>query len=550
MAIENIDLSRYRGKTKDGTVFYDEWNELFLVIQTKVNEIIARNSTQSSADFTVNGARMTPVNGVVQLASKGRYVLEGLLEGRVVIGTDADVFDSAVDSPTQVILNNVTIVTDSAENAAIDYVPNDEKMFVTVAKNTVNHLVCTHETPRGDSQKGALHCENDLIVQGSGYLSCINRGGHGIKASELRINGNPHIYVEAVHDGIHGNKLIGITGGKFYINGANDAFGTRAESGTPGTTDYKAPGKIWLFGGEYYAYNILQKVFDSKAQGCIFAHNRVMNTKDNVVNTQATGIVLHTDSTEVNHYAGMECVDPETFFGPGVITGATLQDDGRTYLATGAIVTVKGYFNDISIVCPVKSSEITLDGAYISNTSGHAIEYTYDGKNIKVKASKDTVNIIETAGDSHCIESINNVAIEPKNNAYLVMRSEAESVAGSEITFRDGYGSILCSGVIGSQIIAGEAGSVFGGSIYSPYVTARLSGKGQKGNVTVLDAAFIGVLTTGTLSGAGLNNINGSVHVDYAKAIGSSFVGDSGPAYEPYDFVPYGKATIPFISNI
>lgn len=498
----------------------------------EVTGLIGGGNTPSSVPFTVNGEVKTPVNGVVQLASKGKYVLKGSLNGRVVIGTASDVFGTDESSPTQVILDGVNITTDIDTNAAIEYVPEADKMLLTVVRNTINRIQCSHVAAMTDSQKGAIHAENDLILQGAGYLAIVNMGGHGIKASELRVSGNPHIYVEAVHDGIHGNKMIAITGGVFHINGANDAFGTRAE------TSDKPAGKIWLFGGRYYAFGIRQNVFDSKAPGYIFCQNRTMNTKDGVPNLEATGITLSTDCSSI--YSGMTNVDPETYFGAPTVEGATLSDG--VYTATGTAVTISGYFKDVKFVFPVKSTEVTLSNAYIETSTGDALTYTQDSKNIKVTAVKDTVNIIRTTGEAVCINSLNNVAIEVKNFGFLYMEADENAVTGSEVSLRDSFGGIVShGGIVGSQILFAEAGKTFGGGLNVTSLTARLSGKGQKGNIVVATPDCIGGAYAERIHSAGTSSFANAYAIDYLAASGSTLMAAPEECREPYPYLTYNS---------
>ena len=97
-------------------------------------------------------------------------------------------------------------------------------LVITLAKDSNNYVVCTTQVAPADNQPGAIYSMNNLVIQGVGYLACHNAGGHGIRATEIRIAG-PHIYVDAMHDAIHGKK-ISADYGHFYINSANDVFGT------------------------------------------------------------------------------------------------------------------------------------------------------------------------------------------------------------------------------------------------------------------------------------------------------------------------------------
>lgn len=496
----------------------------------EITGLINEGSSTSSEPFTVNGIERTPENGVVKLAANALYVLQGTLNGRVVIGEPTDTLS---DNPTLVILDNVNITTDSAENSAIEYAPETDRMLVTVAANSVNRIACTHAAAMADSQKGAIHSGNQLVIQGAGYLSIINRGGHGVKASELRISGNPHIYVEAEHDGFHGNNIIAITGGVMAVNGSNDAFGTRA------ATDDKPAGFIWIFGGEYFAHNIKQLVFDSKAQGLIFAKQETWNTKDNAANTDATGITLHTDVPAARQYGNIVNYT-KAMFGDAEVTGATLQDG--YYVADGTSASVSGLVSN-GFVFPATSSDITLNNCYIEVENANAILYTPTSKNIKVTAAKDTVNIIRVKGEGYsCIKSSNNIAFEPKSFGFIVLISDnSNAVEGSEVTIRDGFGAIVVQrgAIVGSQIIFGESGKIFGGGVNADIIEARLSSKGQKGNLNSLRGINLGSAYCNKLIAAG-----SSVIADYGvsyKECQCSSIDDAGRAREPYDYIPYNS---------
>lgn len=544
-----IDLSRFMGKTAEDSLPASDWNAFVALLQSGINS--ASSDAPAETPFAVNGVQTSPVNGVVSLASKGKYVLSGHLDGRVVIGSASDDWPSTERHPTQVILNGCTIVDDSTENAALEYVSPVDKCFITVANNTRNHIVCTHVAPQADSQKGAIHCENNLVVQGSGYLSCINRGGHGIKASELRITGNPHIFVNAEHDGIHGNKILVVENGVFYIDGANDAFGTRAYVPASGTDESKAAGYIVLYGGEFFAYNIRQNVFDSKgAGGCICVNLPVMNTKDvpSVVYAAATGIVLHTDVPETQRYFNMDVYDPKQF--PVLVNGMVL--DGDTYTANSTEVTIQGYFENKKFVFNDQDVKVVLNNAYIVNDNSDAMFYSPSKKNIKLSPESETKNFIIVHGEGNaCIRSNNNIVFEPKNNSAVIMRSDDEyAVVGSEVTFRDANGSVIVkdNGISGSAINFGEdAKEAFAGSLIAKKIYARVSSSGQKGTVNVHSTLHIGCVTVDHIHATATANLGDSYGVSYHSFVGSSVLGDHGRTAEPYDVIPYLASPIPSV---
>jgi len=556
--MEQLNLSTWTGKV-DGTTSLSaaEWNAAMTAIQNKVNEII-NGGVSAVSDFYVNGVKQAPVNGVVTLASKGKYVCNGTLIGKLVIGASSDTFSSTADEPTQLYLNGVTINNTLSDNCAIEYLPKGEKLYITLCKNKKNILVCSNVAAIADSQKGALHCENNMIVQGNGYLTCINKGGHGIKSSELRITGRPHIYAEASHDGIHGNKRVTIEGGVFYINKANDAFGTRAESGVATDADYKSPGIINIFGGEFYAYNILQNLFDSNdTDGHIFfVQDKVMtvatDTDPSVMNAAMCGLNIHTDLAEDKIFKNVTPITPSAYFGAATVTGATLSGD--KYVASGTSVEVSGYL-DKAIQFGTQSSELKLNGAYIKVASGPAIEYTKDKKNIKITAAADTLNAIVAEGnDATCVKSLNNIAVEPKNNSVLYISApNGHGMEGSEISMRDAKGTIIIekckgAGLEGSEIKVAETGNPFAGSLISrgnggKDFSARLSSKNKKGNITILADLFIGCVSVDGMYGVGVSDLGNSNNLFYNKAEGTIFRNDPGKTSEPYAAIPYDNSS-------
>ena len=125
MAISNIDLSAWLGKSNGSTLTATEWNGLFSTIQAKINALVssANGNIATSGDFYVNGTKAVPVNGVISLNSQATYVFSGVLNGKVVIGNENEVSQKVynkmtteekvgkvvITDDTHVILDGVTI---------------------------------------------------------------------------------------------------------------------------------------------------------------------------------------------------------------------------------------------------------------------------------------------------------------------------------------------------------------------------------------------------------------------------------------------------------
>lgn len=476
----------------------------------------------NAGKFLVNGVEKIPVDGVVALPCFGQegypaggYTLSGILNGKVVIGTA----DAQPEDDTHVITENLTILSNADDNAGIEYISASQSMQVTLVGKNI--IVCSHEAAMASQQKACLYSENNMIVQGNGYLSVRNLGGHGIKASELRISGNPHIYAEAIHDGIHGNSKLVVDGGIFCINRANDAFGT-------GTT-----GSISVFGGKFYAYNIQQKVFDSKEGGYIYS--QLLNGKELPCIT--------TDVTMENIYANMTRIVPETDLssstidpGAGVVTCYTDADmtqgevviepvDG-VYSLTTKYAKVRGYI-DGAIKATVQSTDIDL-AAYVTGN----IEYVPTSKKMQINVEKGSFAFAKN------IQSGSNLAIEVKGGSHIFVDG---NVTGDEVTINDSKGTFLISGImqakdlyIGTQASA-DASKFFQGALQVGNIKTILNSKGLKGTIHVLDTNMTGCVSVDKMQIAGNADLDHSKRFFYHESKG--IVLNGKPTREPDEYI-------------
>lgn len=491
----------------------------------------------------VNGTLTEPdASGVIHLPSNATYTLQGRLYGKVVIGVAAE----EPPNDTFVILDGVEIFSNDADAYSIYYASAKQSMYVTLAKNKKNTLVCLHEQDMQSDQGACLFSENNMIVQGNGYLTCINHGGHGVRASELRFSGNPHVYAEAIHDAIHGNSALTIDGGFFYVNKANDAFGT-------GTT-----GSIKIFGGKFRAYNVRQNVFDSKQPGYYFCD-----------------LDLHT--AVFSSINGLTRCNPATYFGEAVVTnaGVPVIPVSGVYTCTGGVdargesvsVIVQGYIQGrIEVINP--KTDVRLHGAYIASSSGPAISCSQTSSKIVIKADSGTDNYVlqtATSGTAYnAIDLSNNIEVEAKGGSRLVIHSVLGSgISASNVTFQDMKGSVIINdcgkyGVIGtafyiSLIDKGIVKDVYGaimshGNALADFY-ARTSSKGAKATITVYGDGFRGCLSAGKLETSFISSdgaylsLSHSPHVFYSSAKTNEMRDDCGKTYEPYDVIPYGVGT-------
>lgn len=589
-----MDISKYINKKSGDSISHEEWNGVFSDIQDAINaktestavtdvlidgesaveghiakidlesklkpikDLITSGNTVES-EFYVNDTLTKPVNGIISLSSGGSYKLRGDLYGCIEIGLVSD----TPDNDTIVILDGVNIKTDKPHG--ICYMPTGtgvKDLSIIVSRDSINEILLTKDAEIADDQEACIMSNNNMRIAGCGYLTLVNRGGHGIKASELLLSGHNHVYIEASHDGVHGGSLLDIDEGVFFINKANDAFG----SGPTGT--------INVFGGKFYAYNIKQNVFDSKTAGYYLNDLDISTDVDNAL--LFSGMSKYSNSVE-----GTAVVTYELEDGTGdVYNGCVLSDN--TYTISNptesfttdnpldkVILTLTGNFVDKSFVfnTDVKKVDVVLNGVSITNAELTCIKYQAEKSRLKLKATKDTINILTSNGVEAVVMSSNNAQIEIKSNSHLIINTKAsKGLTCSEFFITDSSGSIIFNttdaGVEGSELYIGgdpESKDVdntyFSGSIIASKLKARMSSKKKKGTFQIFDKYCTGSVYVNSIDAPSTIDLEKSDHIFYKleedsdnpEELTHSVVHNIPKVEETFEYIPYRK--IPVISK-
>lgn len=444
MSIQKMNIvTPYGGKTSTSTCGFQEWNGMLGVIENKTNELVdgvnnSSGSTPQSA-FYVNGVLKSPTNGVITLDPGSTYELQGTLYGSILITEN-----STDEVLTKLILKGVNIISDSTYG--IKYSKNGTSaaygvFTVQIERDTMNFITNTSVVAIANSQEACIFSDRNINLFGTGYLAVINRGGHGIKADVLNLTG-PSVYASASHDAFHGVDKIFIHWGNFYVDGANDAFGT-------GDT-----GSIHMFGGNFYAYHINENIFDGQA-GC-FLYNPKWKLVDTDVESalQFTHIQKMYEDYIITKSAVTEYAVDTSGNPTGDGTEVTIDANG-VYNITKQHVTVEGYINGaISIPSTLSDVTIALSGCYIKNTASSVptIYYAASSSKLKLYSLANSINVIEntvigdnTLVDTDAVKSENNISIEVKNDSTLFITSaNADGLDGGDIKVTDSKGVLMC----------------------------------------------------------------------------------------------------------
>lgn len=206
----------------------------------------------------------------ISLDAAKSYDVSGDLIGHIEIGTAAE-----PAGPTKLRLKGVNILSDA--DSGIAYLPEKKKLTVEVFANTSNYIRVENGAEKDDA--AAIISNSDLTITGAGFLSLYANLGHGLKASELTVNGLPKLKIDAAHDAFHASKLLRITGGDITIDNCNDAF-------SAGSAD--SPSKITvemtITDGNFVINRVNDSLFQNKstAGNCRIIKGNFTVSSDNV----------------------------------------------------------------------------------------------------------------------------------------------------------------------------------------------------------------------------------------------------------------------------
>lgn len=209
---------------RDKEVGYDE--------STSVTITLSDGASTSSSDA------VTIEDDTITITQEGTYILTGTLtDGQVQI----EVSDS---EKVQLVLDNVSITNSSS--AAI-YIPEADKVFITMAEGSSNSLAVTGAFVDIDENSidGTIYSKADLTLNGNGTLTIDCADGHGIVSKDdLIITSGIYLITADGGSGLSGKDCVLIADGDFTITASND--GIHSEN-----TDDAARGYIYIADGTF-----------------------------------------------------------------------------------------------------------------------------------------------------------------------------------------------------------------------------------------------------------------------------------------------------------
>ncbi len=198
--------------------------------------------TSNAVAITLNGSSATASSNSVEISGskviikeEATYIISGeLSDGMLVV-------DCPDTAKLQLVFNGVHIT--SKASAAL-YILEADKVFVTLAKGTVNTLINGGSfTPIDENNiDGTIFSKQDLTLNGSGLLTVNSPAGHGIVCKDdLVITGGSYEVNSASH-GLDANDSVRIANAALAVDAGKDAI--HAEN-----TEDAAKGFVYISGG-------------------------------------------------------------------------------------------------------------------------------------------------------------------------------------------------------------------------------------------------------------------------------------------------------------
>ncbi|MBO5564730.1 MAG: carbohydrate-binding domain-containing protein [Lachnospiraceae bacterium] len=234
--------------------------------ETSVTETTGSGAAATASDIVTAASDIDPADQFTERDLAGTYDsknaetidLDSCAEGETVTLTEESVYifsgtltngqivvEAGDTEKVQIVLNGVTMVND---DSACIFVKSADKVFVTLAKGTENHLSDTGseyvQTDSGSTVDGVIFSREDIVLNGEGSLTIEANYANGIVGKDdLKITGGTYT-ITAANKGIQANDSIRIYDGTIAIDVSDDAIHTDND-------ETAGKGYIYIYGGSF-----------------------------------------------------------------------------------------------------------------------------------------------------------------------------------------------------------------------------------------------------------------------------------------------------------
>ena len=472
--------------SRDFEVGYDE----------RVSAVIQLNGDAATSDsdaVKISGSTVT-------VTDEGTYILSGTLNDGIII-VDSDKTDKI-----QLVLNNVSI---HSETSAAIYIRQSDKVFITLAPDSVNALSNggTFAAIDENNIDAAIFSKDDLTLNGSGILTITSPGGHGIVSKdELTLTSGTYEISAASH-GLSGKDNICIANAEINITSGKD--GIHAEN-----VDDTSLGFIYIQSG----------TFNISSEGDGVAASARMQIDDGTFNIVSGGGSPNVEKKSSDFRDGfMEAGGPQR---KGFKDGNASSDTARTdtkanstsnkgIKATGNLTIIGGSFTiDAADDAVHSDASMNIEGGTFQITTGD--DGFHAGETLVI--SSGTINITE------CYEGLEGLHVKV-SGGDITMYASDDGINAAGGTDQSGFGGMRGNDKSGVRR-GGDSSSngsivISGGKLY---INASGDGIDANGTLTIsggytvvcgptagdtatLDYDVSGIITGGTFIGTGASGM-------------------------------------------
>jgi len=394
---------------RDKEIGYDETSSIKISLKDSY-------STSNSSSVNINGDTVT-------ISDEGTYILTGnLTNGQIIVNAD----DS---SKVRLVFDNVNI---NCNTGAAIYVKNADKVFITLAPDSINSLSNADDFVSVDDNNidSVIFSKSVLTLNGNGSLSINAVYGHGITSKDdLKFAGGTYV-VSAASSALSGKDSVRIADGEFNITAGKD--GIHSEN-----TDNKEKGFIYISGGNFII-NADSDGLDSSALMQIDGGTFNIAAADDAFHSDTDLIVNGGDIDISTSYEGME--GQTLTINDGTINLCSTDDGFNAAGNESCGITINGgiiYINadgdgiDSNGNLAVNGGEIYISGP-TSNDDG---PLDYNGN------AKITNGIVVAAGLNRMAQNFGSESTQ----GSILLNLSAYADEKSNITLKDSDGNILIS---------------------------------------------------------------------------------------------------------
>lgn len=180
----------------------------------------------------------------ILISGEGTYILSGsLTEGQIIV-------DAEDTAKIQLVLDDVDV---NCSTSAALYVKQADKVFVTLAGETENHLSNQEDFAAADENNvdAVIFSKEDLTINGTGSLTIDAAYGHGVVSKDDLVITGGNYQITAAGHALSGKDSVRVADGSFRLSSGKDGIQSDYGEDAEEASDDRERGFIYIAGGDF-----------------------------------------------------------------------------------------------------------------------------------------------------------------------------------------------------------------------------------------------------------------------------------------------------------